>query len=118
LLAGRDDEAGALLDQYGDEASALWQYGWALWTFRREGDGPSSRERLRVAVRSNRHVPAYLTGDDEWTDPMPESYAMGSREEAVILIDELADAWESTPGAVEWLRSHAPAGKRRKGRRR
>ena len=48
---------------------------------------------------------------------MPGSYAMGSREEAVILVDELGDAWESSPGAVEWLRAHAPAGKRRKRRR-
>jgi len=53
--------------QFSDEPSALWQYGRALWAFRREGDCPSSRQQLRAAFRSNRHLPGYLTGDSEWT---------------------------------------------------
>ena len=57
-------------------------------------------------------------GDTEWVDPMPQSYAMGSREEAGICLDELGDAWDATPGALEWLASHAPAGKRQKRHRR
>jgi tetratricopeptide (TPR) repeat protein len=118
LLTGRDDEAGALLLQFGDEPTALWQYGRALWAFRREGDCAPSRQRLRAALRSNRHVPDYLAGDSEWVDPTPQSYAMGSREEAVICVDELGDAWKATPGALEWLATHAPAGKRRKHHRR
>jgi tetratricopeptide (TPR) repeat protein len=118
LLAGRDDEAEALLRQFGDEPTALWQYGWALWAFRREGDCPVSRQRLRAAFRSNRHLPGYLTGDTEWLDPAPQSYAMGSREEAVVCVDELGDAWEATPGALTWLATHAPSGKHRKRRRR
>ena len=118
LLAGWDDEAGTLLLQFEDEPTALWQYGRALWAFRRDGDGPASRQRLRAAVRANRHVPGYLAGDSEWTAPSPASYAMGSREEAVICVDELGDAWTATPGALDWLAAHAPAGKRRKRRRR
>ncbi|MGH7375092.1 MAG: tetratricopeptide repeat protein [Candidatus Rokuibacteriota bacterium] len=118
LLTGRDDEAEALLRKFDDEPTALWQYGQALWAFRRHGDSPASRQRLRAAVRVNRHVPGYLTGDSEWTDPSPTSYAMGSREEAVICVDELGEAWTATPGALDWLVAHAPAGKRRKRRRR
>lgn len=118
LLAGRDDEAGTLLLQFEDEPTALWQYGQALWAFRRDGDGPASRQRLRAAVRANRHVPGYLAGDSEWTAPSPASYAMGSREEAVTCVDEVGDAWTATPGALDWLAAHAPAGKRRKRRRR
>ena len=118
LLTGRDDEAGTLLRQFGDEPTALWQYGWALWAFRREGDCPASRQRLRAAFRSNRHLPGYLAGDSEWAGAAPQSYAMGSREEAVICVDELGDAWEATPGALEWLATHAPPGKRRKRHRR
>jgi tetratricopeptide (TPR) repeat protein len=118
LLAGREDEAGALLRQFGDEPTALWQYGHALWAFRREGDCPASRQKLRAAFRANRHVPGYLVGDSEWPALLPDSYAMGSREEAVICVDELGDAWEETPGALEWLDTHAPSGKRRKRRRR
>ena len=43
---------------------------------------------------------------------------MGSREEAVTCVDELGGAWTATPGALDWLAVHAPAGKRRKHRRR
>jgi len=110
LLTGRDDEAGTLLLQFGDEPSALWQYGGALWAFRREGDCPASRQRLRAAVRANRHLPGYLAGDSEWEGPAPQSYAMGSREEAVICVDELGDAWKATPGALQWLATHPPPG--------
>ncbi len=54
-----------------------------------------------------------------WVDgPMPQSYAMGSREEAVICVGELGDAWKATSGALQWLATHAPAGKRRKRHRR
>jgi hypothetical protein len=107
-----------LLLQFGDEPTALWQYGRALWAFRREGDCPASRQRLRAAFRSNRYFPGYLTDDTEWAGATPESYAIGSREEAVICVDELGDAWDATPGALEWLATHAPAGKRRKRHRR
>jgi tetratricopeptide (TPR) repeat protein len=117
LLAGRDPEAGALLGQFGDEPSAHWQYGRALWAFRREGDCPASRQRLRAAFRSNRHVPGYLVGDSEWPALLPDSYAMGSRDEAVVCVDELGDAWEETPGALEWLAAQDPSGKRRTRRR-
>jgi hypothetical protein len=48
---------------------------------------------------------------------LPDSYAFGSREEAMICVDELGKAWTATPGAVQWLAMHAPAGKRGKRRR-
>jgi hypothetical protein len=42
---------------------------------------------------------------------------MGSREEAVVCLEEQGDAWEATPGALEWLAAHSPKGKTRKRRR-
>jgi hypothetical protein len=117
LLANRNDDVEPLLQQYADP-SALWQYSLVLWTFRSEGDSKVSRAQLRAALRSNRYVPAYLTGAREWEGSTPELYTMGSREEAVICDEELGEAWYSTPGAVEWLASHAPPETRRKHRRR
>ena len=113
FLAGRDDEAGALLEQYGDEPSAQWQYGWALSAFRRQGNHADARRRLQSALRANRHVPGYLLSDSEPDGPVPGSYAVHSREEAVVCVDELGDAWRATPGALEWLATHA-RGKRRR----
>jgi tetratricopeptide (TPR) repeat protein len=116
LMAGRDAETAVLLDLFGDDPSPFWLYGRALLVFRREGDSQSARECLRRALRTNRHVPQYLTGDDEWPGLEPLTYAPGSREEAVICDTDLGDAWRATPGAIRWLRAQAPA--RRSGKRR
>jgi tetratricopeptide (TPR) repeat protein len=116
MLAGRDGETAALLEQFADEPTALWRYGRALAVFRREGDSRAARECLRAALRTNRHVPSYVTGDAEWTGPEPETYSIGSREEAVICDGELGEAWDATPGALRWLRAHARS--RRSGKRR
>jgi tetratricopeptide (TPR) repeat protein len=116
MLAGRDDETAALLAQFDDEPTALWRYGRALAVFRREGDSRAARECLRAALRSNRHVPQYVTGDDDWPDSPPDLYSPGSREEAAICDIELGEAWEATPGAIAWLRAQAPS--RRSGKRR
>jgi tetratricopeptide (TPR) repeat protein len=117
LLAGRDDETATLLDQFGDEPTALWRYGRALSVFRRAGDSGAARAHLREALRTNRHVAGFLTGDSVWPGPEPASYALGSREEAVLCDTELGEAWRATPDAVRWLHTHAPrrkSGKRRK----
>jgi len=98
-----------LLEQYADDASATWTYGWALWAFRQEGESPAARERLRQAIKANRHVPKYLTGKAEIPELLPDSYSLGSAEEAVLCAVELFDAWKATPGADRWLLSSTPA---------
>jgi tetratricopeptide (TPR) repeat protein len=103
LSAGLDEEAGELLARYEQDPSALWRYGQALWTFRREGDSRPARERLREAVRANRHVPRYLAGRAEWPHAVPSAYAFGSEEEAVLCALQLGEAWRGTPGAARWL---------------
>jgi tetratricopeptide (TPR) repeat protein len=119
LARGRDEEAGALLRQFGDEPSAIWLYGWALWSFRREGDTPVSRQRLRRALRANRRVAAYLTGEDDLPVDEPQAYAPGSEEEAVLCARLLQAAWRATPGASAWLESpRRQRGAARKSRRR
>jgi tetratricopeptide (TPR) repeat protein len=120
LLADRDEEAGRLLQQYGEDPTALWGYGRALWTFRREGDSAAARRCLDQALRLNRHVPAYLAGDAQWDGPDPVAGSPASREEAVIVADEQGDAWTRTPGAEDWLRGRAsrrPGDKRRRRQR-
>jgi tetratricopeptide (TPR) repeat protein len=103
LISGRDDEAAALLDRYAEDASAVWLYGHALVTFRREGDSAAARDRLREALRANRRVAKYLDGAAALPDQDPETYAFGSEEEAVIAARTLAEAWRATPEAAAWL---------------
>ncbi|HSB68203.1 MAG TPA: tetratricopeptide repeat protein, partial [Candidatus Methylomirabilis sp.] len=118
LAEGRDADAGALLQRYAEDMSATWKYGWALWTFRREGDSQLARDRLREAVRANRHVLRYLTGKAELPLVLPDAYAFGSVEEAMLCADDLEDAWRATPGADRWLGVAKPKTKPKKRRRR
>jgi tetratricopeptide (TPR) repeat protein len=112
-----DEDAGALLQQFPDEPTAIWLYGRALWTFRREGDNPAARATLRRALEANRRVPKYLTGKEDLPPADPPSYALRSEEEAVFCARALANVWQTTPGAVDWLRTEVRATKSRKRRR-
>ena len=85
VVSGRDDEALALVDQFADDPSAVWRYGRALVTYRREGESTAAATRLREALRSNRRVAKYLLGAAPFPAQDPETYAFGSEEEAVIL---------------------------------
>jgi tetratricopeptide (TPR) repeat protein len=116
LDEGRAAEALMLIGRF-DEESALWCYGRALALFQREGDSAAGRDALRTAVRANRHVPQFLTGEADWPGLEPTGYMPGSREEAMVCDTDLGDAWDATPGAIDWLRKQAPgrrSGKRRK----
>jgi tetratricopeptide (TPR) repeat protein len=108
LIAKRDAEAGALLSRYGEDSGALWQYAGALWAFRQEGDSPAARDRLRAALRANRHVAKYLTGKSKEPETLPESYAFGSTEEAMLCAHDLGPAWRATPSADRWLIASTP----------
>ena len=108
LEANRDEEAGALLRKYAEDGSAEWQYGWALWIFRAEGDSPAARERLQAARRANRFVPDYLSGKTPLPEDLPDSYSFGSKEEAVLCADALLNVWQTTPGAAAWLQVAKP----------
>jgi tetratricopeptide (TPR) repeat protein len=118
LELGRDEEAGRLLAEYADDGTAMWTYGYALWTFRKEGHSPAARERLRVATRSNRHGVRFLIADPSTYDVDVDMYALGSEGEAIACARELADAWRRTPGAIAWLRAagggHGKTGKKRR----
>lgn len=103
LISGRDDEAAALLDRYAEDAMAVWRYGRALVTFRREGDSAAARDHRREALRANQRVAKYLAGAAPLPDQDPETYAVGSEDEAVIAARTLAEAWHATPGAAAWL---------------
>jgi tetratricopeptide (TPR) repeat protein len=114
LAHGHDDEAGALLRQFDDDTTALWQYGRALWKFRREGASRAACASLREALRANRRVPKYLTREEELPDLAPPSYSLGSEEEAVICARALGEVWQATPGAGPWLATEVPRKKSRK----
>ncbi len=115
LAEGRQDEAGKLLADFADDRTAMWLYCRALLSFIKEGDTPESRRQLQKAIKANRHAPKYLLGDAE-IDYVPETYKIGSEEEAVICAMECGRAWRAMPAALDWLRTQAakPQSKRKK----
>ncbi len=110
LRLHRDDEAGALLKNpaYADDSGAEWLYAAALWTFRREGVTPRSRRALSDAIDANPFVVSMLTDNEDPTVTWSDHFAIGSPEEAAVAVELLREAWDSTPGALQWLRASSP----------
>lgn len=106
LEQGRDDEAGSVLAEYQDDIQAIWPYARALWMFRRQGDSMAARAALQDAVKVNRHVIGYLLDPDSIPWRLPH-FALGSKDEAAYVADELLDVFEQTDGALAWIHTHA-----------
>ena len=52
-------------------------------------------------MKGNDHVLKLLQSDEP--PRMPESYALGSPEEAAICLQELQTVWDETEGFLEWM---------------
>jgi tetratricopeptide (TPR) repeat protein len=113
LFLDRDEELAQLLQQYSDEGSASWAYTRALLAFRRHGDTAESRRLLKQAVKANKHVPAYLTGEKHPPAQQPNYYSPGHETEALEYIGSFLPGWKSTPGAIAWLRENVGPKKRK-----
>jgi hypothetical protein len=103
MESGADDEVGALLDRYGDDASPQIKFTRALWLFRRQGPGASSDLALAEAVEANPHVPDYLLRRKKLSRRRPSAARPGSEEEAEAYAGGAMDPWHDTLGALEWL---------------
>jgi tetratricopeptide (TPR) repeat protein len=68
LQEGKNEELGALLKEYEEEASAEWFYTRALWLFRSEGASPRASRSLQEAFDENRFVPIFMLD----LQPLPE----------------------------------------------
>ena len=108
-----DDDLAGLLQQYADEASAAWAYTKALLAFRQHGDTPEACQLLKMARKSNKHVPAYLLGEKFPPTGLPGYYSRGDESEALNYIGSFLAAWKSTPGAIAWLRENVEAKKQK-----
>ena len=86
-----------------DEPTANWNYTRALLVYRLGGDSETARKELQKAVKVNPFViNCLLDTKDEYG--MPDSYSLGSQEEAMTCTEELRPAVDITPGALEWLK--------------
>jgi len=103
MLLGDDEAAEKLLKKYADDIAATVLFNRVLVTFRRKGDGKAAKKRLAEALECNRHVPDLLLGRLELPDELPAGYQLGSVDEAIYYFLESDEAWQQTPGALDWL---------------
>jgi yecA family protein len=96
-----------LLARY-DEDSAWWDYTRALHAWIAGGDTPVSRRLRGQALKSNVHLPAYLSGARRMPRALPDHYAAGSANEAVCYAYEARNTWRAHAGAIEWLLQGVP----------
>jgi tetratricopeptide (TPR) repeat protein len=111
LFLDRDDDLDRLLQQY-DEGSAAWAYTKALLAFRQHGDSPDTRQLVKQAKKTNKHVPAYLLGEKHPPSQQPAYYSPGDESEALHYIGSFMAGWKATPGAVNWLRENVTKAKK------
>jgi len=108
LEEGSDEALGELLRRYEDDIAASWVYTRTLWTFRKEGASKEAAAALEEALEANPFVPLYLLGQKRLPTVPPELIGLGDEREAVSYAMEDLTVWLKTPGALEWLREHAP----------
>jgi tetratricopeptide (TPR) repeat protein len=103
LGLNRLEPARALLKKY-NEARFSTVFGWCLVLERLLSDDPAAAQRaLAVARKQNPHMQVYIKGHRDLPRQMPDSYAMGSKEEAICFAEVLRSAWARHPQALQWL---------------
>lgn len=100
----RGNLAGAqrLLCDYREDTTAIFAWGRTLERFL-SGDLPGAQRALRKARRENHFVEQYLTFQHPLPTDMPDTYGLGSAEEAVVCLAYLSGAWADHPLATSWL---------------
>ena len=106
----RLNEAQKLLDDT-DEATAFCLYSAALLAFLQ--DSPNKHTILQQAIESNLYIAEKLKQMDDssfrqecFNAPLPDSYSMGSEEEATIYISDNLKTWCQALGAIRWVQEH------------
>jgi tetratricopeptide (TPR) repeat protein len=110
LRTDRDDEAMDLIDAYPGTISSNWPYARALLKYRRDGDSLWARRALVDALAYNPVVAPHILD----IAPPPEMSVLPGLfdpdTDAADAARQLADTWQRTPGAMDWLTSIFEAG--------
>jgi tetratricopeptide (TPR) repeat protein len=104
LYLATDDLDGArnLLKEYEEDGSANFAWARVLERYL-ANDMARATVELHIARKANRFVELYLSGHGEIPKELPEMYSPGSKEEAILLMDNLSYAWAEHKEAGLWL---------------
>jgi tetratricopeptide (TPR) repeat protein len=102
-LAARDlESARKLLAEYEGDSMATFAWGRVLERFLSD-DIEAASAALKTARKENPFVERLFSGEKEQPLELPESYTLGSNEEAIICMDNMGAAWVKNPDALMWL---------------
>ena len=90
-----------LLKQYEEDGSAIWLYTQALLAYRE--NSPDADKLAEEAWLANSHVPGILSGSQPLVVSQNGYITMGGEDEAGEYVKDNGNAWQATPGAIEWL---------------
>ncbi len=102
LTVGNLEGARKLLREFEDDAMATFAWGRVLERVL-SGDLAGASVALGIARKENRFLEHYLTGQKEMPSQLPDSYSLGSEEEAIVCLDNIGPAWAEHPDAVPWM---------------
>jgi hypothetical protein len=82
--------------------------GFDMWNHTLEcflaGDFGAADKALQLARQTNGWIEAHLRGHRQLPPILPDSYSVGSKEEAALYASDLSFAWTFHPAAIKWLK--------------
>lgn len=102
LAQGRLRDAAKLLSDYRGDSMATFAWGEVLLRLLAD-DRRGAKKALNQARAENLYVELYFSGQAPVPNDLPDSYTLGSREEAAICFDHLGAAWAKHYDALFWL---------------
>jgi tetratricopeptide (TPR) repeat protein len=109
LALGKLDDARRLFARYPDEFDFSTVFAWAKVLERfLAGATEEAAQALAAAQKQNPASQAYVLGHRKVPKNPPDSYAPGSKEEAMCFAADLQTAWNAHPAAKKWLASLNP----------
>jgi tetratricopeptide (TPR) repeat protein len=104
LALGRLEGARRLFEKYEADCqyNTVFAWGKVLERFL-SGELPAAEKALAVARKQNSFTQGFIKGHRQMPKHLPDSYAMGSKEEAVCYAEVLCGAWSKHPSALKWL---------------
>lgn len=92
----------ALMEQF-DESSVFFHYTRALLGYIEQRGSLKATSARKKAVKANRHFPELLRNRTDIPEERVPHYSPGDKNEALMLLEFMGNAWYNTDDAVRWL---------------
>jgi len=106
IALNRLELAEKILTAYQDTGFADWAFNLALVEFIGGGAGKQAAQALDTAGQTNEFVMEMLAGRVEVSNAKIDGYKLGSKQEAIFYVRDNMENWQSTPGAIDWIKTY------------